>query len=982
MRLRVACLHCRTAYLFIGVLCLLLLRGGLLGGGLSLAGTLVQLQGAPLTQPHYGPDPVPQTGAGSDSDNEQPDNPDQPDATPAAGPGPEQQPENPPPVNSVGIKPPPLPGDKATVQLPSPAEDVCVGGGGRFLILYLPEQRNLAIFDANEARIVKYLSLAEDNVKVAAGRDHLFVVLPTANVIQRYNLATFEKEVTVPAPTSGQVSHVLLGSASQGPLLLAGGDGKVVFLDPRTFKPQDVKTSGLSGFGPDAFCRVSGDGRVFTTYKPKVSPQGHLIHELVGKIVKSYGLDDAGTSISGHATPSPDGRYVYTAHGAFTGTGKPLGKPATDGKAYALPAAEGETFYLTVEIAGFPHGDPNQASKLNLHLAGDARPLAPLRQVELPRRINGWDREPLGTDQRVQLIPSAKLLVVLPRSNDRLDLYRVDADQLLDKADRDYLLVPSSPPLETAKGATFTYAPVVKSRKGGVKVKLESGPGGMRLTPEGTLTWDVPRDFADPDIDVILTVSDASGQEIFHSFKAAVRDKVEAGPQPPDKPPGDKPASDKPPPAVGPIKPAPLQGAQEERGLPGPLGDVCVGGGGRFLILHLPRDRMLAVFDANEARVVKYLPAEYDAKIAAGLDKLLVGLPATDMLQRWSLSTFEKEATGPSPVPGTVKQFVMGSASRGPLFLGVGGQPMQGGGLVAVDPLTFKDVGFKTEDDRGPRLGFDQYPSELRVSADGRLITAWTPALSPSGRTTLLRQGDTWKGHHEHGSFGDLLPSPDGRLVLASGWMFTAEGKVVREGPRRPAPWVRYVPALHGPFFVSLNQTKQGDQHSLSVGIHVGSDERPLVTLPNLDAFQGLVDWRVGGGLPFDRHVFLIPDARLLVVIPRAKDKLLLCRFDLEQLLDKAGGDYLFVQSQPVTTAVRGQTYTYQVDVKSRKGNLKIKLDSGPEGMKVSPEGQVTWAVAGNFPAAEVDVVLTVSDASGQEIPHKFKISLRDRPEP
>jgi hypothetical protein len=38
----------------------------------------------------------------------------------------------------------------------------------------------------------------------------------------------------------------------------------------------------------------------------------------------------------------------------------------------------------------------------------------------------------------------------------------------------------------------------------------------------GKLTWDVPKGLAEQEADVILTVSDASGQEIFHTFKVAV----------------------------------------------------------------------------------------------------------------------------------------------------------------------------------------------------------------------------------------------------------------------------------------------------------------------------------------------------------------------------------------------------------------------------------------------------------------------------
>jgi hypothetical protein len=33
-----------------------------------------------------------------------------------------------------------------------------------------------------------------------------------------------------------------------------------------------------------------------------------------------------------------------------------------------------------------------------------------------------------------------------------------------------------------------------------------------------TVTWDIPADFTEREVKVVLTVSDASGQEVFHTF--------------------------------------------------------------------------------------------------------------------------------------------------------------------------------------------------------------------------------------------------------------------------------------------------------------------------------------------------------------------------------------------------------------------------------------------------------------------------------
>ena len=50
----------------------------------------------------------------------------------------------------------------------------------------------------------------------------------------------------------------------------------------------------------------------------------------------------------------------------------------------------------------------------------------------------------------------------------------------------------------------------VKSKAGGLKYSLETPPPGMTVSADGTVTWDVPADFAQPDVEVSLTVRDAS----------------------------------------------------------------------------------------------------------------------------------------------------------------------------------------------------------------------------------------------------------------------------------------------------------------------------------------------------------------------------------------------------------------------------------------------------------------------------------------
>jgi len=276
--------------------------------------------------------------------------------------------------------------------------------------------------------------------------------------------------------------------------------------------------------------------------------------------------------------PSPDARAIYTSEGVFT---------TRLDKVY--PTA-GERF-------GIPGENANLTGSVAFLLPGQYRPFATLRDVEGVAHENlaygGNPANKMHHDKRVHLIPDAKLLVTIPSTNDRLVLRRFDLDDLLAKSGVDYLLVTSQPPAAFKPGATYSYPVAVKSKKGGVKYKLESGPDGMKVAADGKLTWKVPAGFAAAEVDVILTVADSSGQEIFQTFKVGRNDNAAAGPgaeapaPPPEEvkaPPAEvkpaKPAAVDLPAAApsnpaGGMKPTPLKANREERALPSAVGVVC-----------------------------------------------------------------------------------------------------------------------------------------------------------------------------------------------------------------------------------------------------------------------------------------------------------------------------------------------------------------------------------------------------------------------
>ena len=155
-------------------------------------------------------------------------------------------------LTGLAIVPPKLAADKVVKNLPEIASDVRVGGGGRYLVLHLPKLKKLAVFDVNEAAIVRYIPLAEDKVVYAAGLDKVVVGLCKRGVVERWDLGTGVKELSRAVPGAADVDRVVLGSASRGPVLVNGD-----FLDLGTLRPLPIKSPhGL----PAPWSPVSADG--------------------------------------------------------------------------------------------------------------------------------------------------------------------------------------------------------------------------------------------------------------------------------------------------------------------------------------------------------------------------------------------------------------------------------------------------------------------------------------------------------------------------------------------------------------------------------------------------------------------------------------------------------------------------------------------------------------------------------------------------
>lgn len=409
--------------------------------------------------------------------------------------------------SSVPIAPPALDEDKVIKKLPEAFTDVVVGGGGRYLIFHMPKLKKLAVFDVNAARVTKYISLTEDDITFTAGLDCVIVGLKKGGKLERWSLTTFELEKSAAPPFNEEITGVLMGHASNGPLVVNG-----FFLDATTFRSLPI----LGDKGNDrplgsAHGRfASADGSVFGAWNTRYSPDTATTFVNEGGTIKRY--DEGGLK---HVIPGPDGKTVFTAAGIAGRTLK-RGDSGDAAYGYCLPAVRGDYFVSLTSAQGGKGGG------FAVYLRGLKQVVAKLDKAEHGISFDGWDREDFGPWKRVYFVPDAKVIAVLPTSNDQVVLHKIDADAELEKSGLDYLIVTSQPPSEVRAGAAFNYPIKVKSKDKKVSYQLDSGPKGMEVSAEGVVTWAVPADAPAGSHDVILTVRAGANQEVFHTFTVRV----------------------------------------------------------------------------------------------------------------------------------------------------------------------------------------------------------------------------------------------------------------------------------------------------------------------------------------------------------------------------------------------------------------------------------------------------------------------------
>ena len=217
--------------------------------------------------------------------------------------------------------------------------------------------------------------------------------------------------------------------------------------------------------------------------------------------------------------------------------------------------------------------------------------------------------------------------------------------------------------------------------------------------------------------------------------------------------------------------------------------------------------------------------------------------------------------------------------------------------------------------------------------------------------------------------------------------MLTAEGKPVRGTDSRvgnsseltvPTPDPAFYLGIDGLNNNTPGGNTAGNDSRVKVSIHTAGDGARLLSLRHCDEMGGTRpnESSIEDDFTVEKRFHFVPSANLLVTIPFTNDRLVLRSVDVGKALDNLGSDFFFVTTPARLYAQAGKPFEHQIDGRSKAGGLRYALAQGPDGVTVDPAGKLTWPAPKSSDDDSSSVVVTVTDAKGNEHFHTVSITV------
>lgn len=403
--------------------------------------------------------------------------------------------------------------------------------------------------------------------------------------------------------------------------------------------------------------------------------------------------------------------------------------------------------------------------------------------------------------------------------------------------------------------------------------------------------------------------------------------------------------------------------------LPASADRFVLAGGGRYLACLLSGIRKIALVDLESRRIARYISLpDGEVLIAGGQTKLFAYVPSTGLLMRFDLETGARELSKTKPSSENVVAMVMGSASKGPLFLFASGAHRTNSRLFLVDPSDLSAA--EVEWSGTPQLPDDSGGYEVAVNAAGNFLGWFTHDSSPSGVNIAEYLGDQrMRFVRQHESAGYIRPgSTSGRIFTGAGTVYSSNLTSLVTHPR-----TALIPSGDSEFYVGIPQRSdisRTEVEKLSLTVYDGKDQPVVaVTVPGV---IGGDPWR---SRDLGKRYFFSTRRNQLVWIPPSSDRVSIATIDIFAEMRSFGIDFLSVVSAPPSSLAVGERLEYQIEAHSSRPPIRYQLDSGPSGMSLSADGLLTW-VAQPQESDMTTVLCTIMDSSGEQVFHLFDLSV------
>lgn len=307
--------------------------------------------------------------------------------------------------------------------------------------------------------------------------------------------------------------------------------------------------------------------------------------------------------------------------------------------------------------------------------------------------------------------------------------------------------------------------------------------------------------------------------------------------------------------------------------LPGPAVAVSVGGGGRYIVFEIPTQSKLMIFDANTGGLLDATAntGGFGVQMAVGANKLVHTVPGTKKLRVLSLPDLQRQTEFEVPLFHGPRALAVGSRTNGPVLVS---DPF--GEVVLMDLASGQPI-------EGSQNKLEVGPDNLRASPDGKQFLVGGGFGSNEAHKLIEEVGSKWRvrGTGVHNAF---LGADGRRLYGKNQIALTANGGMLAGKPVGVTGDVWYVPAVTatGNLFLRVNETRTAGRAGTWLSVHRNN----TIETPAVPGWEGLNEMTglVGAfGTPdtLDRHLFLIPEAKLLVILTRDKSKLVVRKLNI-----------------------------------------------------------------------------------------------------